>query len=87
MQIAKEIYEQKGSLSMLAFKVLYDQIQKFIEERNGIKTTNLGLDTAKLLRCILKYQNRLKTILIFVKVANLVKKITIIVFSSGIIQL
>jgi hypothetical protein len=39
---------------MLAFLKVYDQIQKkFIEEaRNGIKTTNLGLDTGNLLRCI-----------------------------------
>jgi hypothetical protein len=36
------------------------------------KTTNLGLDTAKL--TALHIDIRLKTILIFVKVANLVKK-------------
>jgi hypothetical protein len=49
--LQKGIYEQKGSLSNVSFlKVLYDQIQKkFIEEHAmASKTTNLGLDTAKL---------------------------------------
>jgi hypothetical protein len=51
---------------MLAFKGTIRPNSKEIyrRTRNGIKTTNLGLTQRNLLRCILKYQNRLKTILI-----------------------
>jgi hypothetical protein len=56
---------------MLALKVIYDKINM---KKMPWQQNNNFLDTVKLLRCILKYQNRLKTILIFVKVANLVRK-------------
>jgi hypothetical protein len=51
----KKSTSRKEVFLMLAFlKVLYDQIQKkFIEEHAmAKKTTNLGLDTGNLLRCI-----------------------------------
>jgi hypothetical protein len=61
---------------MLALKVLYDHSKEIYRRtRNGIKKQLIwSLTQRNLLRCILKYQNRLKTILIFVKVANLVRK-------------
>jgi hypothetical protein len=53
---------------MLAFKVLYDQIQKkFIEEHAMASKQLIWALTQRNYCCILKYQNRLKTILIFVK--------------------
>jgi len=50
-KLRKEIYEQKGTFSDVSFlKVIYDQIQKqFTEEHaTAAKSTNLGLETAKL---------------------------------------
>jgi hypothetical protein len=50
-KLRKEIYEKKGTFSDISFlKVMYDQIQTEYTEAHAIaaKTTNLGLETAKL---------------------------------------
>jgi hypothetical protein len=50
-KLRKEIYEKKETFSDISFlKVMYDQIQTEYTEAHAIaaKTTNLGLETAKL---------------------------------------
>jgi hypothetical protein len=50
-KLRKEIYEQKGAFSDVSFlKVIYDKIQKKYADEHAMaaKTTNLGLETAKL---------------------------------------
>ncbi|SEA01257.1 hypothetical protein SAMN05443667_101607 [Flavobacterium gillisiae] len=50
-KLRKEIYEQKGTFSDVSFlKVIYDHIQKQYTEEHATaaKSTNLGLETAKL---------------------------------------
>jgi hypothetical protein len=71
-KLRKGIYEQKGTFLMLAFKgTIRPNSKKFIEgHAMATKTTNLGLETAKLTALHIEVSKQIETILIFVKVAN-----------------